>query len=132
MKKLVFFALLLAFLLCACGGRVDNVKLDIGESDMYTEEEIRSAMYVVFDFFEKEMDHCTLNKLVYNESATANASLEWAAQYGADQAIVLYSDFDTDPHKALQSLGSGANYSWKWVLTRSINGKWELQTWGYG
>lgn len=133
MKRLVIFALLLALLLCGCGGgEVSGVKLDVGETEMYSEAEVRAAMYVVVDFLEKEMDDCTLNKLSYNEKFSADAALEWAKNYGADQAVVIYSDFDTDPEKFYPALEAGANYSWRWILTRSGNGDWELQTWGYG
>lgn len=133
MKRIGCLVLALGLLLlCACGGKVSGVKLDVGETEMYSEAEIRAAMYVVVDFFEKEMDDCTLNKLSYNEKFSADAALEWAKQYNADQAVVIYSDFDTDPEKFYPALEAGANYSWRWILTRSGNGDWELQTWGYG
>ena len=58
---------------------------------------------------------------------------EWARQYGADEAIVLLSDFSVSRFGGDGSLDPNENYiNWKWILTRSDGGAWELRTWGYG
>lgn len=133
MKRILCLVLAFAFLLlCACGGDVSGTEVEIVDSIMFSEKEIYDAADVVMDFFKDEMDGCTLNTLTYNERFSANEALEWAEHYKAEQAIILYSNFDTDPQKSSPTLEPGANYAWKWILTRSGPDKWKLQNWGYG
>ena len=136
MKKIkVLLSLVLCLvLLTACGGGdVRRVQCNAGPSKVYAELEIRKAMDTVADYFKKEFDGCTLIRLEYDESRVEAAQAEWAAQYGADQAIVLLSEFAVDSSGGDGSLNPDSIYrNWKWVLVRNGGGAWELKTWGYG
>ena len=51
-------------LLTACGGGdVRNVRRIPGESQLYSNGEINSAMNEVLDFFQKEFDGCTMTEI---------------------------------------------------------------------
>ena len=70
---------------------------------------------------------------VYEEKSVQR-SAEWAAQYGAEQAIVLDSTFEVRSKDAWATgLEWGKTYrGWSWILVRNENGPWQLKTWGYG
>ena len=76
-----------------------------------------------------------LLRLDYNDEKSSSAAAEWAARYGADEAIVLYSDFVTDDDERMYGTGLEPGYTyrgWSWVLVRSHGGRWRLKNWGYG
>ena len=135
-KWLMLPLFLIVCLLFACGkaatgGDVTAVERTIPEDAKYTQEEIAAAMDLVEKKFERDFKGCTLQKLRYDESA-AGEEQKWAQQYGADEAIVLFSDFHTD-----KNVGDGFNgdydyTNWNWILVRKGGGSWVLRTWGYG
>ena len=132
-KRIVIGSLLLCLLLTACGGGRVKAMPVIGPSELYTEAEIEDAMEIVLGYFENEFDGCTLTRLEYDEERVREEMVGWAEQYDAGQAIVLLSDFDVDASGGDGSLNPNDTYrNWKWILTRTGNGKWVLQTWGYG
>ena len=113
---------------------VDRAKITIDDSEAYSEREIRAAMKVVKRRF-KWNYRSTLLSLSYNDEKSSAAAAEWAARYGADEAIVLYSDFVTDDDERMYGTGLEPGYTyrgWSWVLVRSHGGRWRLKTWGYG
>ncbi|MBE6922371.1 MAG: hypothetical protein E7465_04215 [Ruminococcaceae bacterium] len=135
MKKWMILCIsLLAFFLTACGGgNASEVQVITGESALFTEAEIEDAMETAMNYFRKEFDGCTMTKIEYIESKSEPAAREWAQQYGADEAIVLYSVFDVDASGGDGSLNPNSTYSnWQWVLTRNQGEDWVLRTWGYG
>ena len=134
MKKLICLFLPLCLLLTGCGGGdASQVQLSTGESALFTEGEIEAAMEVAMNYFRKEFDGCTMTKIEYIESKSQPAALEWAQQYGAEEAIVLYSSFDVDASGGNGSLNPNSTYTnWQWILTRDEGENWVLRTWGYG
>ena len=134
MKFVRFLALVLSvLLLTACGGGKVQTMPAIGPSNLYTGAEIEKAMDIVMGYFQKEFDGCTLTRLEYDEAAVREELPGWASQYDDAQAIVLLSDFYVSPYGGDGSLNTDETYrNWKWVLTRTGNGNWKLQTWGYG
>lgn len=135
MKQHVLYLILsLCLLLAGCSkGNVSNVQFLFNESAQYTKSEIQDAMDVAVSHFKKEFEGCTLTSIEYSEAKTASAGSAWAAQYGADEGIVLISSFDVDEKGGDGSFNPNSTYTnWQWVLTRSEGETWELQTWGYG
>lgn len=125
--------ILLVWTLSGCGGNASEVQLITGESNLYTEAEIEKAMFVAMDHFRKEFAGCTMTRIEYDESKTQAAAAEWAQNYGAREAIVLYSDFDVDATGGDGSLTPNSTYrNWQWILTRDEGKGWVLRTWGYG
>ena len=135
MKKIfivLLSALLIGLVLCGCG-KVKDVQITIGESELYSQREIESAMRKVKWFFRLTFDGCTLRELSYDEEKSARETAEWAESYGAEQAIVILSEFDVDESGGDGSLNPNSTYkNWQWILTRSRGGGWTLQDWGYG
>lgn len=132
-KRIVIISLLLCFLLTACGGGKVRTMPVIGPSELYTDREIGKAMDIVADYFKKEFDGCTLIRLEYDEAAVRDELMGWADQYDEGQAIVLLSDFEVDSSGGDGSLNPNDTYrNWKWILTRTGAGEWQLRTWGYG
>lgn len=130
-----FLSLLLCvLLLSACGGGdVSGAGRQVGNSELYAKGEIARAMDAAEKHFKAEFDGCKLLNLRYDEDKTRAEAAEWAVQYEADEAIVLLSDFEVDSSGSDGSLNPNDTYrNWKWVLTRSEKGAWELRTWGYG
>lgn len=102
------------------------------ENPTYSEDEVQNAMKIVINEFKHDFKGCTLQTLDYDEETSNTENAEWAAQYQADEAIVLVSSFVTGSKGGDGSLNPNSTYkNWKWVLTRSDNDPWELQTWGY-
>ena len=134
MKKIkVLLSLVLCLvLLTACGGGdVRNVKRIPGESQLYSEGEINSAMNVVLDFFQKEFDGCTMTEIRYEEQKYAERQRLESEDYGRE-VIILLTDFDVDSSGGDGSLNPNSTYrNYQWTLTRTLFG-WELQDWGYG
>ena len=136
MKKIkLFLSLMLCMVLLPAwgGGNISGVGRQMGESAHYSKAEISRAMDQVEDHFRNEFDGCKLLNLRYDEEKTRAEAEEWAAQYGTDEAIVLYSDFEVDSSGGDGSLNPDSTYrDWKWVLTQNEKRAWELKTWGYG
>ena len=137
MKRIALFALLLitALLLGGCTnhGNVNHVLKTVGESEVYTEDEIRDAMDIVINHFRREFEGCTLIQLYFDEDTPDQYSPSRAQQYNADEAIILISSFETGPESAGMGLNDNDTYNgFSWILTRSKGGSWTLQSWGYG
>lgn len=139
-KKLPTILMLTAFLLClilTIGLVVRSfdpgVTLEIGDSEYYSEPEIREAMDVVIKQFERGFEGCTLTLLSYEEPFSDQYCTKWAQQYDADQAIILTSSFYVDGSGRNPVLNPNSLYTdYQWILTRSGKGSWKLQIWGYG
>lgn len=137
MKKICMLLVLITMsALTACGnnGNIDHVQvLEWDPSGIYTDDEIEAAMRTVEDYFYEEFAGCTLTELYYPGDAHADEFDEWAAHYGADEAIVLYSAFDVDSAGGDGSFNPNSTYrGWKWILIRNENGDWEHKDHGYG
>lgn len=125
---------LLTYTLSGCGGgNASQVQVITGESALFAQQEIENAMEVAMNHFRREFDGCTMTRIEYNEEKSAPAAAEWAQQYGAEEAIVLYSSFEVGESGGDGSLNPNSTYNnWQWILTRDAGGKWTLRTWGYG
>ena len=136
MKKLPFFVLALLFLMgCQAKPATDDTDSDVEweHSDIYTDADIQAAMDTVMTYFETEFQGCTLTQLRYPGDASADLFTEWAQEYEADEAIVLYSSFDTDTSGGDGSLEPNTTYDdFQWILVRDNGGTWEVKTYGYG
>ena len=127
----LLLALLLILSLAACG-KTQGYTVIVPYDAHYSEKEIRAAMRVAVRYFEKEFDGCKLLSIYYEEAKVKDAEPAWAAQYNADEAIVLLSSFHVDAGGGDGSLNANSDYTgWQWILVRSGGGKWQLKTWGY-
>ena len=115
MKKLPFFVLALLFLMgCQAKPATDDTDSDVS-------------------IVEAEFQGCTLTQLRYPGDASADLFTEWAEECEADEAIVLYSSFDTDASGGDGSLEPNTTYDdFQWILVRDNGGTWKVKTYGYG
>lgn len=133
MKRLVaLLAALLILVLSGCGKVSNTMEITCDTSQIYSTADIYDAMEVVEKYFWREFDGCTLTALGYAGDEKRAAMESWAAQYGAREAIVLVSSFETgkNTNGALNANDTYRNY--QWVLVRGSNGAWEHKTHGYG
>lgn len=139
-KKLIVFAVLvvlsggLFYLINTIeGGNIDNVKETIVKTKDHSEEDIKTAMNVVKKTFKREFEGSTLTEL-WNEENLEKATIRGLVnQYNAEDAIILYSNFDVDASGGDGSFNPNSTYtSWQWVLVRnSSKDSWVLKSWGY-
>ena len=131
MKKYLLILLLVCLLSGCAYGNTDYVSLEPGDSELYSREEIFEAMEKVQAQFGKGFGGCVMLKLWYDEKASLEEAAEWAEQYGAREAMILYSDFWVDGSGRSPSLNPGSLYrNWMWILVRDGEG-WEVRDWGY-
>lgn len=132
MKRMLSLILLLALLLCGCGRNESSVEYNIGPSQLYGEGEIRAAMDAVVAAYKKENADFTLLSLSYEDEEFFSRIAEKEAEYyGADEAIVLRSTIHTH-EDIVGSMSPNQTYTdFRWTLTRSGNGGWELQSAGF-
>lgn len=135
MKKILAVIVLFCMMLTlvACGDVSDVEVIEWQPSEIYTDSEINSAISVVKTYFRTTFDGCTLTEISYPGDEASEEFKEWAEQYGADEAIVLYSSFDVGSSGGDGSFEPNSTYeNWKWVLVRNEGGPWEHKTHGYG
>ena len=138
-KKIFAVCCVCALLTLACcgyqtfhPGRIAEAKTVQVESGLYTDKEINAAIKTAKRYFKNNFYDCKLLSIRYIGDEKADEMREWAAQYNADEAILLLSDFYVPENGGDGSLGYNQTYTgWNWILTRNNGGKWEHQDHGY-
>lgn len=134
MKKTVcaILCVLLIFSLSACGGNVSQVKTHNVDSEIYSEDEINSAIDTIIKEFKSKWKGCTLTEIYYAGDDRSMAYQEWADRHNADEAIVLLSSFNVDSSGGDGSLDPNGTYDgWNWILVRTNGGRWQHVDHGY-
>jgi hypothetical protein len=134
MKKIVsIFACISMMLgLCACEGYVKNVATHEVTSEIYSQEDISSAIEIIKDEFDRDWKGCTLTEIYYAGDEASEARWEAAKRHDADEVIVLLSSFDVDASGGDGSLEPNSTYdNWNWILVRTDGGMWQHVDHGY-
>ena len=135
MKKCWYVVLLCMMVigLCACGGSIKNVKTREVVSEVYSQEDISSAIEVIkSEFKSSDWSGCTLTEIYYAGDDTSKDYKDWADRNDADEVIVLLSSFDVDSSGGDGSLNPNSTYDgWNWILVRNAGGKWKHVDHGY-
>ena len=131
-KRIVILSLItvLMFLLVGCqkDGKTDNAKVDLGKSDVYSEQEREKAVEAVKEKF-KEFSNCELTKVWYDENTDlASAALK------EKNKIVLYTNFKTGDVEESSGLKKNSKVDgWSWTLQRdSKDDDWRIVDYGEG
>lgn len=127
--KRVLLALVGLLVLGGCATAQPEVSL--ATSYVYTEADIKQAVDVVKDEFAADFQGARLLKISY-KGDDAELFADWAADYQAEEAIILYTDFTTDENGgADKTLSPNTTYrDWQWILIRKQDGDWEFFTGG--
>jgi hypothetical protein len=133
-KKITIFlvCVVMIFSLSACGGNIKNVKVVDVESEIYTSDDIKSAIETIEKEFDKDWKGCTLKEIYYAGDETSKNYQDWADRNNADEVIVLLSSFDVDSSGGDGSLNPNSTYDgWNWILVRNKGGQWKHVDHGY-
>lgn len=132
MKKAIIFLVIIISSLTACGGSVKDFKITKVESELYTNDEIISAIEIIGQEFKRNWKGCTLKEIYYAGDETTKNYQDWADRNTADDVLVLLSSFDVDGSGGDGSLNPNSTYDkWMWILVRNNNGKWKHVDHGY-
>lgn len=110
------------------------VSVDYGESDIYTSQEIASAVDCVkADFVSFSLQGCRLFSLSYAGDQKSLRETETQFRYGRrpyDEFIVIDSAF-LSPLFGGGGWNNGSMYYWSWILGRKAGGSWVVVDKGY-
>ncbi len=136
MKRTIGIITALSLILCLFGcfekkGDVKDVTVKPVASDIYSEEDIDSAINVIKEDFKENWGGCVLKEIYYIGDDELPDFSDYPDRYGADEVIVLLSTFD-----AVSPLGdSGLNEmlytNWNWILVREKGKEWKHVDHGY-
>lgn len=137
MKKLACLILalvMLAGLLCSCGGKTSDARVIVADSELYSREELLKAADAVMDDFQKGFDDCRLRKLEYSESHTLREAEYRRTHYGEEDVVVFLADFYVGMKgPAVGALIPGQTCSnYQFILSRNDRGAWVVRDKGYG
>ena len=139
MKKYLSIIMLTVICIFGCScyytspGDVSNVKITSVKSDIYSEEDINSAVDVVKDYF-KGFRNCTLQEVGYvgDDEPWLSDMQELEEKYDVDEVIILISKFYSDEPGEDTGLSTHLTYgNYQWILARNEGGQWEHKDHGY-
>lgn len=112
----------------------ENVKILIGDSQIFSKEEINDAVNVVLENFNFP---ASLNEILYDEERSLSDIKWYVDNYNTDEIIVLFSNFTTYSSTDTVFFMSGllmqndkyTDYSW--ILVCSNDESWKLITQEY-
>lgn len=138
MKKWALLILLCGLLLAfsACGtasGDTSAVRIDYGESQLYTTEDLDAAIAVIKETF-STWQGCVLYSLSYAGDESAAENLDYCNSLSDGPLYTECLVFESAFRSPLRGGGAWAanrEYEWSWYLAREAGGSWQLLTWGY-
>ena len=134
MKKRMLIILLCAvtaLCLAGCRGDVGETAYQIGESSLYSEEEIQAAMDAAVREFRNEYQDCKLLDIRYDEDKTLLERAYRIEQGKESRVMVLLSDFEVGDNADSGFNPNDTYRNWQWILGNDGTG-WKLLSCGYG
>lgn len=114
-------------------GDVSNVKIIPMESEIYSNEEINSAINVILEHFKENYNGCSLLEIGYIGDEKNDEYIDWAERNNKSEVIVFISDFKVAPNAGDGILNSDSEYKgYSWILVRNENENWTYADGGYG
>ena len=114
-----------------------DVKIDLGNSELYSEEELNEAIdKIQSEFAGWAEDGCVLNNIRYaGDDANNEENLKWLNSLDEEANFIEVAEFLADFHSPKEAVGAWeADHDYKdyqWWLAREDGGEWQLLTWGY-
>lgn len=136
MKMLKRFLMVFALLgLAACSSAPKEAEIDLGKSEIYTEEEREEAIVLIREEFDT-WEGCELQNIRYaGDSCNSEENIQWMNDLKEGKEYTECIEFLSDFHSPKEGGGSwepDKDYKdWTWYLARKDKGPWELITWGY-
>ena len=132
MKRILSLSLIFVLLLSLTScGTLNFVDIEEFSSDIYTANDITSAMEVVLEYFMDQKDRILL-KLSYAGDAELADYKDWADRNGADEVIVFLTDYYVSCFSDTPTQNTASKYeNWSFILVRSDGGEWEIVDQGY-
>jgi len=132
-RNMLMFVLWIAAVLClaGCRGDVGETAYQIGESSLYSEQEIQAAMDAAVREFRMEYQDCKLLDIRYDEGKTLSESAYRQEKGETGRIMVLLSDFEVGDHADAGFTPNDTYKNWKWIMANSGSG-WTLLDCGYG
>lgn len=136
MKKTRIFALLfiIMILLSGCTKNTENVKIDLGESEIYSQKDLNSTAEMILS----EIGSWNSVKRVYTISYCGDDysvnQLDYCnslSDKNFTHCVVFESSFRTSSSSGSGGFNPNSCYEWEWWLAKTDDGEWELLTWGY-
>ncbi len=137
MKKTIciLLTIIIAVSLFGCAktsaaSRIADVNIDIGESEMFTEDDRNEAVKLILN---EVGSWESVEKVYALRYAGDEASKEENGYDGHDEVMVFLCDLHSV--KSASKAGgfnTDTDYTdWNWILGKNADGQWELLTWGY-
>ena len=123
-------------------GDISKVRIVYGVSEIYSREDMDSAIKIIKDCFSK-WDGCKLHSIRYTDDDYCNTekNIQWMNELAKGQGyepkftqcIAFFSDFHspTNPDNNTTFNVDQEYINWSWYLARIDNGEWKLLTFGY-
>lgn len=128
-KFFQFFIILIIVLGLSGCGITFLARKNVGDSKIFSKEDIEEAMDIVCEEIKKSEGYVLL-ELKYEEDFCKKQMEYYTERYGIDEAIVLRSKFFVSKETE-GALEKGEIAKWSWILTRNIGEEWELKDAGY-
>ena len=132
MKKLILLILIctLTLSLTSCG-TLNFVDIEEFSSEVYTTQDITSAMELVLEEFQGKNDRILLKLSYAGDGAIADYA-DWAVRNNADDVIVFLTDYYVSFFSDTPTQNAGSEYeNWGFILVRTRGGEWEIVDQGY-
>ena len=114
-------------------GGVSNVKINPMDSEIYSNEEIDSAINVILEHFKEDYNGCSLLEIEYIGDEKNNDYIDWATRNNKSEVIVFISNFKVAPNGGDGVLNPNSEYdNYSWILVRNENENWKYVDGGYG
>ena len=115
--------------------KASDVTIDLGSSEIYTEEELKEAVVQIKCKF-ASWEGCELHSIRYagDENCTGE-NLKWMNELNKDGNYAQVAEFLMDFHSPMEQIGAweaDREYTdYQWWLARSADGDWDILTFGY-
>jgi hypothetical protein len=113
-------------------GVVSHVEISEYSSEVYSDEDITSAMEVVLQTFYESQERWTLLELSYIGDDRMENYQDYTEREEADEVIVLLSDFYVSIFSDSPAMNTGSKYEgFNWILVRNEGTDWRIVDRGY-
>lgn len=132
MKRIISLLILCPLLLSLTScGTLNFVDIEEFSSEVYTANDITSAMELVLEQFHGRTDTILL-KLSYIGDEWLDDYRDWADRNNADDVIVILADYYISFFSDNPVMNTGHKYEdYNYILVRTRGGEWEIVDQGY-